>query len=98
MAEKPRICLGCGKRFNSVSASNRFCKPCKKKRRKLNGSFQALDTSFLPPMLMQSVSSRYYEKPPTTIVEYRSETAKAAFRNKIIAPLVTEGPSYPKDI
>ena len=65
MSEKQRLCLGCRRYFRSSSASNRFCKICKKKRRKLRGSFQPLDTGSMPQALSMALSRRYYDDPST---------------------------------
>ena len=101
MADKPRRCLGCGVMFNSTSAANRFCKTCKKKRRKLEGSFTSLDTSSLPHTLMASISTRYYETPKASIVVHRADQLKEEHRERMRrARSVTPpwGPAYPVGI
>lgn len=84
--EKFRRCLGCGDYFRSASAANRFCKCCTKKRRRMHGALEPLNTSALPPGLSILLHRRYYENP----VKPRHKPPV------IIHP--EWGPPYPADI
>jgi hypothetical protein len=74
LAEAKRRCLGCNNMFKSSGASNRFCKTCKKKRKKLSGSFSSLDTSQMPSTLSTVLSTRYFEQHKSSRVVYKSKT------------------------
>ena len=41
--KRPRRCLGCGNMFESSSPGNRFCKTCKKSRKRLSGGILSFD-------------------------------------------------------
>ena len=77
MPEAQRLCLGCHNKFKSSSASNRFCKTCKKKSKKLKGTFMALDTSCIPQHISTTINERYYATPKPSLVIYKSQTEPA---------------------
>jgi hypothetical protein len=102
--EKQRMCLGCRKMFKSSSASNRFCKRCGKKRKKLSGSFPNLDTAAMPAYISATVQSRYFEAPRTVHRVYRSAEPGPRLPpfkrpEKPLPKNYSEwGPAYPVDI
>ena len=96
MSERLRICLGCGKPFKSLSSANRFCKLCKKRRKRLKGAFEGLNTSELPPALATAVVNRYYEGPKPVKVVYALDEYRKTRGRKRTTPLQTGwGPPYP---
>ena len=94
MSEKSRLCLGCRKPFKSVSSANRFCKSCKKSRKRLKGAFECLNTSALPPELSPAVVSRYYEGPKPSKVVYAMDEYRKAKVTRSPRP-INWGPPYP---
>jgi len=101
LSEKQRQCLGCRKMFRSSSASNRFCKVCKKKRKKLSGAFEALDMTAMPSHLSSTIYNRYYDKPRISTTTFKSDTTKPPIFKPKPKPNIDHGEwglPYPTDI